>query len=229
MDMKRLKFLCTELKYRTWKSPKFLNKASGEEKALASQQADFYKTLTADYSKQFANQSAILSSLTAAFDPILKAGIGQYGFTPQQDVSMRTSASDAIARNTASAQTALNENLAARGGGNVSIPSGATAQLEASLLSSEATQQAETSNAITQKGYDVGRSNFLSAEGALMGAAGMYNPLGFAGATTGAGSSAFNMEDEINKQNTAWQGALTGALTGMGTALINQNPKNIFG
>jgi hypothetical protein len=227
--MKRLKFPSINSEYRNWKSPKFLNKASSAETNLANEQASFYKTLTSDYGEQFANQSAILSSITSAFKPILDAGIGQYGFTPQEDTSMRTQASDAIATNTANAQTALNENLAARGGGNTAAPSGATGQLEASLLSSEATNQANASNQITQAGYNTGRQNFLSAEGALTGAAGMYNPLGFAGATTGAGSSAFNMADTVNKENTAWEGALTGALTGMGTAVINQNPGNIFG
>src|SRR5271166_5942735 len=138
------------------------NKASSAEKNLANEQAAFYKTLTADYATQFANQSAILSSLNTAFQPILKGGINQYGFSTQEDTSLRTGASDAIASGQANAQVALNENLAARGGGNADIPSGATGQLEASLLSSAATSQAQASNQITQAGYAQGRQNFLS-------------------------------------------------------------------
>jgi hypothetical protein len=203
--------------------PTSWNKASSAETALANQQSDFYKTLTADYKTQFANQSAILSSLQTAFDPILKAGINQYGFSPQEDTSMRTSASDSIARNFAGAQTALNENLASRGGGNTFLPSGATAQLQAGLLGSEATTQAETSNAITQKGYDVGRTNFLSAEGALAQTAGLQNPLGYAGAGNQAGSAAFNSADIINQQNTAWQGALGGMIGGAASAFLGNS------
>src|SRR5712664_3614819 len=96
-----------------WASPICWNKgASQSQKDLAAEQANFYKTLTADYATQFANQSAILSSLQDAFGPILQAGIGQYGFTAPEDTAIRTSASDAIAKNFASAQTALNENIA---------------------------------------------------------------------------------------------------------------------
>ena len=219
-------FNYTESNSRTWKSlkylrsPKVLAKASSAETNLANEQASFYQTLTAAYQTEFANQGAILMSMDKAWQPILNAGINQYGFSPQEDTSMRTQASDTIANNTAAAQTALNENLAARGGGNTFTPSGATSQLEAGLLSSEATQQSATANQITQAGYATGRQNFLAASGALSGVAQQYNPLGYAGATTNAGGSAFGMANTVNTENTAWQGELTGALVGAGEAFL---------
>jgi hypothetical protein len=196
------------------------NKASSSETNLANEQANFYKTLTADYQTQFANQTNILNSLQTAFAPILQAGINQYGFSPQEDTSMRTQASDAIAGNFASAQTALNENLASRGGGNTFLPSGAAAQLQVGLLGSEATTQSNASNAITQQGYATGRSNFLAASGELNTVSGQTDPLGYAGASTGAGSAAFNSANIVNQQNTAWQGALAGMIGGAAGAFL---------
>ena len=190
------------------------NKASSEETNLQNEQSTFYKTLIDDYMQQFQNQSNITRSLQIAAMPLLQGGINQYGFSPQEDTSIRTQASDSIAQGQANAQTALNENLAARGGGNAVYGSGAEGQLEAGLLANAANQQAQTSNQITQAGYAQGRQNFLSAAGILSNDASLINPLGFAGATTGAGSAAFNSANIVNQQNTAWQGALGGVIGG---------------
>lgn len=203
-----------QYKILLWKSPTPYNKGSGAQKDLAAEQANFYKTLTADYGTQFANQSAILSSLKSAFTPIINAGINQYGFSTAEDTALRTGASDSIARNFSSAQTALNENLASRGGGNAFLPSGASAQLEASLLGSEATQQATTSNQITEAGYEKGRENFLSAAGILGNTASQYNPVGFAGVGNTAGQNAFSSATTLYNQGTAWQGMVGGIIGG---------------
>jgi hypothetical protein len=217
---------CTVLNSPSWKNqktrkgPRVLAKASSAETNLQQQQSEFYTTLTNNYKQQFANQSAILGSLTTAFQPILAAGINQYGFSPTEDASLRTSASDTIAQTQAGAQTALNNQLAARGGGNSVIPSGAEEQLRAGFLSSAATQQAQASNQITQAGYNQGRQNFLSAQGALSNAAGLYAPQGYAGEATSAGSSAFSMANTINQQNNAWKAELGGALGGIAGAFV---------
>jgi hypothetical protein len=196
------------------------NKASSQEKDLQKSQSQFYQTLINDYSAQFKNQSNIYDSIKSAFSPILAAGQDQYGFSAREDASLRTSASDAIAQQQQNAQVALNNTLDSRGGGNAYIPSGAEQQLQAGLLSSAATQQAQASNQITQAGFAQGRQNFLNAAGELSGVASGYNPLGYAGAGTSAGQSAFNMADTINQQNTAWQSALGGALGGIAGSFL---------
>jgi hypothetical protein len=206
-----------------WVSPICWNKgASQSQKDLAAEQANFYKTLTANYATQFANQSAILSSIKDAFGPILPAGIGQYGFTTTEDTAMRTGASDAIAQNFASAQTALNENIASRGGGNAFLPSGATSQLEAGLLGSEATQQASTSNAITQAGYQQGRQNFLTAASVLGGAASQYSPTGYIGGANTAGNNAFDSATTNYKENQSAAKLVGGILGGAAGSFIGQ-------
>jgi len=205
------------IKFRTFK---FECKASSAEKNLQKEQADFYKMLTQDYAKQFAGQTAILKALNTVFEPILAAGPGQYGFSTQEDVSLRTTASDINARQFQNAQTALNENLASRGGGNIFIPSGATAQLESGLLTSEAETEAASQNAITQAGYNVGRQNFLTASGVLSGNAGLMNPTSYAGVANPAGSAAFSSANIIQQQNSAWEGQLGGILGGVAGSVL---------
>lgn len=214
----------------TWKSPVCLNKVSKQQNQLSSEEASFYKTLTANYAAQFAAQGAILSSLQTAFGPILAGGIGQYGFTPTEDTSLRTSASDAIAQNFSSAQTALNENIASRGGGNAFLPTGATSQLEASLLGSEATQQSTASNQITQAGYAQGRQNFLTAAGVLGNVAQQENPIGYISGANTAGNNAFNAATTIYGEGGglgsilggAAGGALGSLIPGIGTVMGSQ-------
>lgn len=199
---------------------KFECKASPAEKDLQKQEAAFYSTLTANYKQQFAGQTAILNSLNAAFQPIIAAGPDQFGFSPQETASLRTSASDVNANNFQNAETALNENLASRGGGNIYTPSGATAQLEAGLLTSEAQQEAGSQNAITEAGYATGRQNFMSAAGILGNTAQIYNPVSYAGAGNTAESQAFNQANIIQQQNTAWEGQLGGILGGVAGAFL---------
>jgi len=219
------------IKFRTFK---FECKASSAEKNLQQEQAAFYKQLTQDYAKQFAGQTAILNALNTVFEPILAAGPGQYGFTPQEDVSLRTTASDINSRQFQNAQLALNENLASRGGGNIFTPSGATAQLESGLLTSEAETEAASQNAITQAGYNVGRQNFLTAAGVLSGNAGLMNPTSYAGVANPAGSAAFNSANIIQQQNSAWEGQLGGILGGVAGSILGGPigggiAKSIFG
>ena len=204
-----------------WKNPiRILAKASSAQTNLANTQAQFYQTMINAYAVQFAGQSAILNSLQAAWDPILKAGPEQPGYSPQLTTSLNTAASDVIANNSASAETALNNDIAARGGGNAYVPSGAEEQLKAGFLSNEATQQSQATNAITQESYAQGNKNFMAASGALTNTAGLYAPLGYAGATTGAGNAAFGEATTINQENTAWQSALAGALGGIAGGLV---------
>ena len=211
----------------TLKTAKFYCKVTSQENQLESQEAAFYSTLTADYNTQFANQSAILKSLTSAFEPILQAGPGQFGFTPQETTSLRTGATDTIANSYLNAQTALNQQIASRGGGNMYLPSGAADQLQAGLQTSAASQQAATQNQITQAGYAQGLSNFDTAASALGGVSSQYNPTGYAGQATSANQAAFNEADIIQQQNTAWEGQLGGIIGGVAGSFLGGVGKGI--
>lgn len=207
----------------TLKIPKFYLKATQQEKDLQQEEADFTKTLMADYSTQFANQSAILDSLKSTFEPILQAGPDQFGFSPTETTALRTSASDTTATSFANAKQSLNETLASRGGGDTYLPSGATAQLNAGLDVSAAIENATQQNQITQAGYTQGRSNFVTAASVLGGAAQQYNPLGYSTSSTDANKSAFDEASTIQQQDSAWVGQLGGLIGGAAGAFLG-NP-----
>ena len=71
--------------------------ATDQEKATSASQSQFFQQLSQNYSTQFAGQNAVLQSLQDSFNPILKAGIGQYGLTPQEDAAIRTQNDSATA------------------------------------------------------------------------------------------------------------------------------------
>lgn len=177
--------------------------ASADEKSLATSQQNFANTLTQDYSTQFGNQAAILGSLKSALAPVINAGPGQYGYTNAEDAAMRTQASagtSAIYRN---AKQAEGEAAAAAGGGNVFLPSGVKTQEQGKLATDAAQQEAAQQLAITTGGFNQGRTNFNNAVSEESGVASEYNPLGYAGAGTGATNTAFNSASTVNSQNIA--------------------------
>ena len=219
--------------YRYYGPVSLLKGASAAQEDLATQQAQFYKTMSANYATQFANNAAILSSLQTSFQPILDAGINQFGFNPAETAALRTQASEGTAQNYAAASKSLGQSLAANSGGTgkfspvaaggeTYIPSGQAGQIESDLAVKAAAQESAAQLGITTTGYEQGRSNYLTAASALGGVAGQYNPLGYASATTGSGTSAFNSATEVQKMNNAaspW-GAIGGILGGVAGSFL---------
>lgn len=187
--------------------------ATHEQKDLEAQQANFYKTLQASYSTAFGASTAILDTLTKSFQPILAAGIGQEGFTPEEKQARLTQATEGTAADYRKAGEAMNENIAAAGGGNEFLPFGGATQAREELAASGAAEQASAENQIEQENFATGRENYLTAAQILGGVANQYNPAGFASAATGAGSAAGQTADSIANAGNAWMGAL-GGLTG---------------
>ena len=201
--------------------------SSPAQNQLASEQAEFYNELSQNYSTVFPEQQAVLSALTSEFAPILAAGPNQTGFSPQEETSLRTTASDTTANAAQQADVALGGKEATMG--DASIPSGAKLQLESGLLSSAAGENAALQNQITQENYAAGLQNFDTAANALSGVAGLENPNAFASAATTSGAAANNTFQDIAQENSAWLGPVFGAIGGLGGAVINQNPGNVFG
>ena len=199
-----------------------MNKATAAQNQLATEQADFYKTYGADFSTRFANQSGVLSLLQQAWQPVLAGGPNQPGFSGQEAAALNSQAINQTAQTYAQAAKAAGEAEAAKGGGNTFLPSGARSQIDAQIRTSAAQQESNLENQITQQNYATGRQNFLNATNALSGVAGQFDPLGYATATTNAGNSAFNMDTQIQQENSAWQGELGGLIGGAaGAALGN--------
>lgn len=177
--------------------------ASGEQKDLQQQQADFSKQLMGMYQQQFGNQQAVFNAIKSVYDPILKAGASQYGFSSAEDAALRTQASEGTAQSYQQASSAAAERAAASGGGNTLLPSGVQAQVQGQLAGAAAESESGKQLDITRAGYDVGRQQFNQATNVEMGVAAGYNPLGYAGAAQSSSSAAFNEATKIQEMNQA--------------------------
>lgn len=164
------------------------NQAANEAE-LARKQADFYEVMSGSYNKMFAGQTAILDTIQKMWLPVFQKGADQYGYTTAQDRALRTQAAEGTSAAYKQTKQAVAEQQAAAGG-DAYIPKGATTAINASLASAATAQERQQQLDITNKGYDLGRQNFLQASAALGGVAGMQNPLGYSGATSTAGSTA---------------------------------------
>lgn len=189
--------------------------ASADQKALETSQQQLNSSLTANYNQNFANQQAILNAVKAVYDPILNAGPSQFGFAKPEETAYRTQASEDTAQNYAQAGAAARERLAAAGGGNTALPSGAQADMENRLAGAAAESESNKQLDITKAGYAQGRQNFNNATSTEMSAAGMENPLGYAGAATSSATSAFNMATTNQQEDGAVWGQLGGLAGGL--------------
>ena len=211
-----------------------LKGASPQETSIANMQQGFYQNLFQNYQQQFANQTSILKSLTQSFQPILSAGINQFGYSPAEEAALRTRASEGTASIYGQAARALGQETTnmtgtlGRGpggagsvasGGETYIPSGQVGYLQAGLAGKAAQQEAAQQLGITTSGYDIGRQNYLQAANLLGGVASQYNPVPYANAGTAAGENAFKSADTVAKENAAaspWSmvGGLLGGVAG---------------
>lgn len=195
---------------------------SQSQKDLAAQQAEFYKTMTAQQTQEFANQSKILDTLKAGWAQTFEAGINQYGFNPAQDAALRTEATQGTAAAYGQAATAVRSAGAARGGDGF-IPSGQNAQIDASLAQATAAQESGQQLDITKAGYDLGRQNYLQASNIMGGVAQQYNPTGYISGANQAGTDAYGSaktNQEMANAASPWN-AVSGILGGALTTGIN--------
>lgn len=196
--------------------------ATQQQNDLADSQSKFYTTMTQDYNTQFANQSNVLKSLQSSLQPVLDAGINQFGFNDAENNALKSQAIQNTGVQYQNAQKSLQNMQAARGGGNAFLPSGVDSQVDAQLAASGANQTSSQLLGIKQAGYDQGRQNYQNAVASLGGVASQYNPTGFSNSATGAGSLADNQASTVQKANQAaspW-GAIGGLLGGVAGSFL---------
>lgn len=186
--------------------------ATQQQKDITDEQQNFYKTLSDEYSSVFGQTQAITGALTSAFMPILQAGPSQTGFAPSEENALRTQNTEGVATDYAQAQKATAQMLASQGGGNTLLPSSVNANILAQNANAAAATRAQGENQITQANYAQGYQNWQSAANVLGSTAGLLNPTGFAGATTGAGSAASTSANQVAQSAFAPWGAAMGTL-----------------
>jgi len=188
----------------------FYNK--GEAKAVGQQQAALSAQLAQGYAAQFADQKRILSFLEAAFKPLIES---PSGFLPGEEAAMRTSATEQITGEYGAAGEKFREQAFMYGGRE--LPSGAMLQGMGSIEAGRAATESGAQRNITMIGSERKRQNMFNAAAILSGNAQMMNPLGYAGASTGAAGAATRAYEVAG--NTWWSRALTGFTSGLGSAL----------
>jgi hypothetical protein len=218
-----------ELRAFLYAGPVALCGPSGQQQAIAAQQQQFYSTMQQDYSTMFAGQQNILTNLQNSWNPVLQAGINQYGYSAPETAALQSTATQGTATQYANASRALNEGIAARGGTSF-IPSGASQQMQQSVATAAANQQSNELLGIQQSGYAQGRQDYLAAAGALSGVAQLQNPLGYAGTANQSGSSAYQsayQNQQMQNQMYSQIGGMIGGAAmnimapGLGTAFNN--------
>jgi hypothetical protein len=201
--------------------------ASQQQKDLSNAQMQMYQTLNQNYATTFGQDQAITGALTAAFTPILQAGPSQTGFSPAELNARETQNTENVATNYAQAQRATAGALAGQGGGNMPQASSVNANLLAANANAMAQQRSAGELDITRQNYAQGYSNWQQAAGVLSNTAGLINPLGYAGASTGAGQAAGTTANQISAANLSpWTSAI-GAVGALGGAALG-NWQNLF-
>ncbi len=195
--------------------------ASAQQTQLADSQQNFYNTLSSNYAQQFQNQNAILGALNKSLSPIIQAGPNQFGFSKAETNNLNSQALQGTGQQYSNAAKSLGEQQAAQGGGNSYLPTGAQAQQQAGLAAGAANQASNQLMGVQQAGYQQGYNQYQSAVGQLGGVAGMYNPEGYAGQATGAGSAAAstaNQVAQLNNEASPWNlvGGILGGAAGAG-------------
>ena len=204
--------------------------STSEENDVSKEQADFYKTLTSEYSTIFGQNQAIIGSLTSQFTPILAAGPGQQGFSSQENTALNTQNTETVATDYAQAQKATAQILAARGGGNTMLPSSVSSNLLAQNANAAAATRAEGANKITMANYAQGYQNWNTAANVLGSTASLINPNSYSSSASTAGSDAATSAHQIAQDNFAPWGAAVGALGSVaGAALTCWIAAEIYG
>lgn len=202
--------------------------ASSQMKQIGSEQSSFFQQLTQQAGSVFGKASGVFNDLVKTFTPVVAAGPNQEGFSGAEKTAMFTMANEGTAQTYNKASAALEKGLAARGGGNAYIPSGADDQLRETLASSAAAQESNAKNQIVQEDYATGRDNWLKAAAGLSGATNVFNPVtGMNDSATSAGNAAEKTENEIQQADNSWVGAVTGMAGGILGSVATGGMKNL--
>jgi hypothetical protein len=190
---------------------------------LQNEQAQFYQQATQNANTTFGEDQQLLQQLQSIYDPILAKGPNQEGFSQDELNDLNAQATEGTAENYQGAAKAVNENLAAEGGGNISLPDGGADQLKEEVAAASAQQQSAEENQIKQADYAQGYNEFQTATGALEDVSGQLNPIGYSGAATGAGSAEGVTANQIAQENNSWLNATLGAAGAVGGAFAGSD------
>lgn len=183
------------------------------QQQLQTAQSNYYNTMTQEAESVFGQDQALYSYLTSTFEPIINAGPNQQGFSQEELNTLNSSAITTTGQNYANAAKAVNEQIAAEGGGNTFIPSGANNQLKEEVATSAAALTSQEESQILQAGYQQGYNEYEAAVAGLEGGANVLSgSAALSNSANNAGSAASQTANEIAQEDNSWMGAIGGLL-----------------
>lgn len=186
---------------------------------LEQQQAAFYTQATQEATQAYSEDQQLLGEITKVYEPILAKGPNQEGFSAGETADLNASAVQGTATNYAGAARAVNENLAAEGGGDNPLTTGGEAELKSEVADASAQTQSQEESQIKEADYNQGYNEFQQAGQAISTASGQLSPTAYSEAATGAGSAAATTANEIAQENNSWINAAIGAAGAIGGGL----------
>lgn len=202
--------------------------ASSEQKDTYKQQSQLFGQMKDQATQVFGKSTNVFTDLFDAFSPVVAAGPNQEGFSAAEKSALQSQAITQTGVSYENARKAVGERIAAQGGGNMALPSGASIGAEVELANAGAAQTAGQLGEIERADYATGRDNFFKASQGLNGSTEVFNPSTGAGnAATGAGSAAASTANEISQANNSWMTAVSGALGGVAGAVATGGMSNL--
>ena len=188
---------------------------SGALQSIENQQQSTAKTLSSDFNTIFAGSQNILDKLAPSLEGIIAKGVGQFGYTPEEDAARK---SEILATNSAATRQASNaagESVAGIGGGNQVLPSGSKEAIMGGIAERGAQTGASELQQETAAGYDIGRSDYFNATQLLPQATSTLDNAGnaMAGLANQAESGVASTEDARIQATRSWIAPVT-ALAG---------------
>lgn len=185
-------------------------------KDAASSAASFAGIMRQQAGAVFGYSSRVFNDLISSLSPISVAGPGQEGLTPAQLAQAKSTAITENAQISRAEGTGVRERLAAEGGGNLVLPSGAAVGTELALGEQAAGRQAKALSDIEEKSRELGYQKWTFAEQGLAKAPDVFTPSTQAGSlAVGAGTSAATSASEVAQADMSPWNAAVGALGGV--------------
>jgi hypothetical protein len=163
----------------------------------------------------FSQQQDTLAQLNSEIQQI-KTGTTGPGFSAPELAAKTSQIETGAAAGARNAQQAAQNQGAGQTFGDTAsgLQSGIRKQIAGQIASNATTNEANQLTNLTAENYAQGRANAAATMGGLSTIAGIENPLGYAGAASGATQAGFDEANKINEQEIAKAQAVTGLITG---------------
>lgn len=197
--------------------------APGGVKTISDEGGKAYGTAIDQAKTEFGAANTVFNDLMTSLGPIAAKGPLQTGETAQQAAAINATTVDQTATQYRNAATTVREAGAARGGGNVALPSGVNIATEVALAEAGAQQESTGLRENLQQNYELGNKNWQFAEKGIQSAPGVFSTANQAtGEATNAGKQAFD-EQQARAAYPTWGKIAMGAIgdvAGMASSMI---------